>query len=206
MLKLYTFPESINAQKVRIVLEEKGVSYEKIHVDLAGGGQFHPEFRRISPYGVVPVLDDDGTLVYESTIINEYLDEKFPDPPLMPKDPAGRARARMMEDFADSVFFPHRRTIFVGSYILPAQMRDLRAIEESRDAFGRELTRLNAELEGRDYLAGDFSLADVAFIPTVATLGLLGLALSPDQPNILRWLRKIQERPSFRVIALSSAV
>jgi GST-like protein len=65
---------------------------------------------------------------------------------------------------------------------------------------------LNAELEGRDYLAGDFSLADVAFIPTVATLGLLGLALSPDQPNILRWLRRVQERPSFRVIALSSAV
>jgi glutathione S-transferase len=204
MLKLYTFPESINAQKVRIVLEEKRIPYTKIHVDLSTGAQFQPAFRKLSPYGVVPVLDDDGLVIYESTIINEYLDEKFAVPPLMPKNPIARARARLLEDYADSVFFPHRRTIFVGTYLVPKEKRDQRAIEESRSALTRELERLDSELEGRDFLAGEFSLADVAFIPTIATLGLLGLAIDPRHANILRWLRRVQERPSFRVIAMPS--
>src|SRR5436190_24316350 len=104
MMKLYTFPPSTNSRKVRIALLEKGLEFERINVDLTKGEQKNPDYLNIHPFGQVPALDDEGFVLYDSTIINEYLEDEYPYPPLMPDGSEGRARARMMEDFRDNHF------------------------------------------------------------------------------------------------------
>ena len=104
MIRLYDFPQSPYCQKVRLVLAEKDLSYEKTFVDLMKNEQKSPEFLRLNPYGKVPVLMDDGEAIYDSTVINEYLEDEYPHPPLMPEASGERARARMFEDFADNSF------------------------------------------------------------------------------------------------------
>ena len=93
MIKLYTFPLSTNSRKVRIALLEKGLEFERVNVDLAKREQKNPEYLKIHPFGQVPALDDEGFIVYDSTVINEYLEDEYPYPPLMPEDSEGRARA-----------------------------------------------------------------------------------------------------------------
>ena len=106
MIRLYDHPDCPFSQKVRIVLAEKDLEFERVNVDLHKGEQKSPEFLKLNPYGKVPVLIDDDVVVYDSTIINEYLDEEYPNPPLMPEDSAGRARVRLLEDFCDNSFMP----------------------------------------------------------------------------------------------------
>ena len=104
MIKLYTFPPSTNSRKVRIALLEKGLEFQRINVDLSKREQKNPEYLKIHPFGQVPALDDEGFIIYDSTVINEYLEDEYPYPSLMPKDSEGRARARLMEDFRDTHF------------------------------------------------------------------------------------------------------
>ena len=94
MIKLYDFKSSPNCQRVKVVLAEKNLPYEIVPVDLRKQEQKTPEYLKLNPYGKVPVLTDDATVLYESLIINEYLDEKYPNPPLMPKDIGSKAKAK----------------------------------------------------------------------------------------------------------------
>src|SRR5260370_713791 len=84
MIKLYDFLPCPFGQKVRIVLAEKSLSYELAALDITRGEHRRPEFLRLNPYGKVPVLVDEDTVVYDSTIINEYIDDEYPDPPMLP--------------------------------------------------------------------------------------------------------------------------
>src|SRR3989337_248835 len=106
MIKLYTFPPSTNSRKVRIALIEKGLEFERINIDLSKKEQKNPQYLKIHPFGQVPALDDEGFIIYDSTIINEYLEDEYPYPPLLPKDSEGRAQVRLMEDLRDSQFNP----------------------------------------------------------------------------------------------------
>src|SRR5213593_1877236 len=99
MIKLYHSPLSNNSRKVRIALIEKGLEFDRIQIDLSKKEQKNPDYLKIHPLGQVPALDDEGFIVYDSTIINEYLEDEYPYPPLLPKDSEGRARARLMEDY-----------------------------------------------------------------------------------------------------------
>ena len=94
MLKLYHNDMSTCSQKVRFLLVEKEVEWEGVELDLRRGDQLQPEFLKFNPKGLVPVLDHDGNIVTESNIIIEYLNEVYPEPPLLPADPAGRAKIR----------------------------------------------------------------------------------------------------------------
>jgi glutathione S-transferase len=97
MIKLYDFKSSPNCQRVKVVLAEKNLPYEIVPVDLAKKEQKNPEYLKMNPYGKVPVLTDDSTVLYESLIINEYLEEKYPAQSLLPKDPAKKAEAKILE-------------------------------------------------------------------------------------------------------------
>src|SRR5918999_5223746 len=99
MIKLYDFKSSPNSQRVKVVLEEKKLPFEIVPIDLRKGEQKTPEFLKLNPYGKVPVLTDGDTVLYESCIINEYLNEKYPDPALMPKEPAQRAHLKILIDY-----------------------------------------------------------------------------------------------------------
>jgi glutathione S-transferase len=196
MIKLYTFPASSNSRKVRMALIEKGLEFERINVDLSKREQKNPEYLKIHPFGQVPALDDEGFILYDSTIINEYLEDEYPYPPLMPKDSEGRARARMMEDLRDSHFNPACVQIF-RELRKPEGERDQSVIEQFKAKITECFDRIEKELEGREYLAGSFSLADIAFVPNIDTLDRLQIQVDPKYRNILAWIARLKARPSF---------
>ena len=99
-ITLYHDVPSTNSDRVKIALAEKGLAWEGVWVKLSKREQKSPEHLKRNPYGKIPVVDDDGKVLFESCIINEYLDEKYPNPPLMPKDHWERGRARILVDYA----------------------------------------------------------------------------------------------------------
>lgn len=198
MMKLYDFLPCPYGQKVRIVLAEKGLSYELVEIDLAQGEQRQPDFRRLNPLGRVPVLIDEEATIYDSTVIDEYVEDEYPEPPLLPSVGASflRARARMLEDFADGVFTPE-----VGR--LMAEMgksegeRDGSRVQLLHQRIEGMLTFLNHELQGQDFLASQFSVADIGFVPRILLLKDLGLDPATSRPNIDRWINRLIDRPSI---------
>jgi glutathione S-transferase len=99
-ITLYDAVPSSNSDRVKIALHEKGLTYQRVTLNLAKKDQKRPEFLQLNPYGKVPVIDDGGQILFESCIINEYLNEKYPNPPLMPTDPYLRGRGRILVDYA----------------------------------------------------------------------------------------------------------
>jgi glutathione S-transferase len=194
-MKLYDYPQCPFGQKVRIVLAEKELSYELIHVDLRKGEQKKPEFLRLNPFGKVPVLVDEEVVVYDSTVINEYLEDEYPHPPMLPSESAARARARSLEDYADIAFI-----LPVGVLMNEVRKgeaeRDAERVRRSREEIERALVFLNGQLGESPFLAGDFSVADAAFAPRMMVLKAVGIELKPQWEPLRRWIERLAERPS----------
>jgi glutathione S-transferase len=204
MLKLYDSPECPFCQKTRIVLAEKDLSYDLVPVDLQAGEQKRPEFLKLNPFGKVPVLIDDEVIVYDSTIINEYLDDEYPHPQLMPSDSAARARVRTFEDYADNAFIPLTGTI-MRELRKPEAERDQEKLTTSRQQVARMLSVIDGSLAGRNWLVGNFSLADVAFAPRVVILSSLGVALDTEWRNVAGWIQRLNQRASIHDLTGLSA-
>jgi len=200
MIKLYTFPPSTNSRKVRIALLEKGLEFERINVDLSKREQKQPEYLKIHPFGQVPALDDEGFVVYDSTVINEYLEDEYPYPPLMPKDSEGRARARMMEDFRDTHFNPPCVKI-IYEMRKPEGERVADVIATAKADINKCFDRLETELRGKEYLAGSFSLADIAFMANLELLDRFQIAVDSKYANTAAWIARLKARPSFAASA-----
>jgi len=202
-MTLYDYPGCPYGRKVRIVLAEKELSFDSVHVDLAKGQQRSDEFRRLNPFGKVPVLVDESSVVYESTIINEYLNDEYAhDPELLPEDSAERARVRLLVDFADRAFTLPAMAI---ERELKAAERDEARFQAARDAVGRCLAMLERELAGKEFIAGDFSLADVAFAPALLMLPSLGVVPESSNPNVAAWTGRLVARPSIGHFVKSAA-
>jgi glutathione S-transferase len=202
MLKLYDYPDCPFCQKVRVVLAEKDLEYEKIFVDLRKQEQKSQDFLRLNPYGKVPVLVDEDEVVYESTIINEYLEDEYPLPRLMPEDSGGRARVRMLEDYCDNLFIPPT-TMLLTQLRQPEPERDGQRVEQAREELRRGLFFLRDRLVSNEYLVGhEFTLADAAFAPRIMVLGRLGIELEPALSSVQAWIDRIRVRPSVRGLGL----
>jgi len=201
MIKLYTFPPSTNSRKVRIALLEKGLEFERITIDLTKREQKNPDYLKIHPFGQIPALDDEGFVVYDSTVINEYLEDEYPYPSLMPSDSEGRARARMLEDFRDAHFNPYFVHLIQESR-KPEAERDAQRIDNAKVEITKAFDRTEAELQGKDYLAGPFSLADVAFMANIELLDRFGIPVDPVKyKNTVAWIVRLKARPSFAASA-----
>jgi glutathione S-transferase len=201
MIKLYTFPPSTNSRKVRIALLEKGLEFERINVDLSKQEQKSPEYLKIHPFGQIPALDDEGFIIYDSTVINEYLEDEYPYPSLMPNDSEGRARARLLEDLRDTHFNPYFVHI-IHEMRKPEGERDNQRIDNAKTEITKCLDRLEAELDGKEYLAGTFSLADVAFMSNFELLDRFGIPIAADKyKNTVAWIGRLKARPSFAASA-----
>lgn len=202
MLKLYDYPDCPFSQKVRVVLEEKDLEYEKIFVDLRKGEQKAPEFLRLNPYGKVPVLVDEDEVIYESTIINEYLEDEYPHPLLLPEDSGARSRVRLLEDYCDTAFMPPTAVLLFELH-KPDGERDLQRFEQSREEIRRCMAFMNEQLGSGEYLGGaQFTLADAAFAPRAVLLNRLSVELDPSLETVLAWIERLKARPSVRSLGL----
>jgi len=198
-IKLYDFATSPNCQRVKVVLEEKKLAYELVPVDLRKKEQKKPEYLAMNPYGKVPVLVDGDTTLYESCMINEYLDEKYPDPPLMPKDPAARARIRILIDYGIVHTNAAHQAIRAEMMKMEGE-RDLGALADAKKGFVEALQPLERELAGKDYMAGDFSLLDAAHVPRVMRHVEWGVLPDPGLPLLRAWYERMKARPSMQAI------
>ena len=201
MIKLFTFPPSTNSRKVRIALLEKGLEFERVNVDLSKREQKNPEYLKIHPFGQIPALDDEGFVIYDSTVINEYLEDEYPYPPLMPGDSEGRARARLMEDFRDTHFNPYFVQILQETR-KPEGERDEQRIQNAKAEITKGLDRIESELQDREYLAGPFSLADVAFMSNLELLDRFSIPVDANKyKRTVAWIDRLKARPSFAASA-----
>jgi len=199
VIKLYDFKSSPNCQRVKIVLAEKNLPYEIMPVDLRAKEQRTPEYLKLNPYGKVPVLTDDGTVLYESCIINEYLEEKYPSPPLMPKDPGQKAKARILIDYGMAHFdSPYQK---LRMELMKEQKdQNQQVIEDAKGDLKRLLKRFEVELGGQDYLMGEFSLVDADLLPRFTRLEGFGVLPDPSLPRLEKYLEKVKARPSVKAI------
>ena len=180
LITLYDAARCPYCARVRIVLAEKGIPHETVEIDLTDRPAWLYE---LNPSGKVPVLDEDGWILPESAVIDEFLNERHPDPPLWPGDPGGRAAGRLLVFRFDDFSKPY--------YALR------RGEEGARERFEEELGYLDGLLNGTPWLSGrDFGLADIAFLPwLLRARDLLGVELEP-WPALHDWVERACERPS----------
>lgn len=141
----------------------------------------------LNPYAKVPVLVDGDAVIYESAIINEYLEEKCPEAPLMPKELFQKARARIWIDFCNTRLQETASRITHG-----------REPEQAKERLREHLMTLDREMTGRDYIAGDYSLADITFIPFFVRLERYEVSIDDRLPHLKRWMERLVARPAVR--------
>ena len=198
-ITLYHDVPSSNSDRVKIALAEKGLKWEGIRVRLANREQKTPEFLKLNPYGKIPVLVEEGKVLFESCIINEYLDEKYPDPPLMPKDPYLRARGRVLVDYA--LNYAHEPYWDLrGEMRKPEAERDTRTVEEKRQQLRILLEYLETALGDKAFFLGDLSLADIAIVPRMLRAESYGALPALSLPRLNSWLERMKQRPSGKAI------
>lgn len=198
-ITLYHDVPSSNSDRVKIALAEKGLSWQGVRISLAKTEQKTPEHLKRNPYGKIPVIEDDGKILFESCIINEYLDEKYPDPPLMPKDPYLRGRGRVLIDYA--LNYTHEPYWALRAEMMKkAPERSDAALEEKRAALRNLLPYLEEGLGDKPYFVGNFSLADIAIIPRFLRMESYGAMPASNLPKLNAWLQRMKERSSVKAI------
>ncbi len=206
-MKLWSGVLSTNAAKVRIAILEKGLSAEILEVPWSREKRWYPKpeaFLEASPRAEVPVLIDDGLVIHDSTVINEYLNDQYPEINLIPGDSRNRVQVRLWEDEADNLM---NKAVTVLIQEVFMQGGDAERIAEANLAIKGYLGRLNQQLENEGYICGDFSLADIATILTLAFAQTLGVAI-PDG-KVLNWYNRTLARPviqaEYQAILASAA-
>ena len=201
MIRLYYGSGSPFSWRVQLALEEKKLPYEPVLLSFAQGDVKSPAHLARSPHGKVPALTDDGTTLYESSAIVEYLEEQYPQPPLMPPDPAARAQVRIEElecllYFAEPFLRIARQVFFT-----PPEKRDGAAIEAGRADARQQLERLEARAvqHGSEFVVGDrLTRADLAWLPFVEIAARAGVDLDPARtPWLAGWRTRLRARPSY---------
>lgn len=201
-MKLYSGPLSLFTGKVRIVLDEKQIPYELVSVPFdrtAGYQPKHPFVVAKNPKQQVPVLEDGDLTIYDSTVINEYLEDRHPVPALFPRDAAAKARCRQAEAAADELLFPHVLELIREVFYTPeGRPRDEERIAAARRAIADHYASLETSLGDARYLCGEFSVADVGYFLTITFATNLGAPLGDAHPRLNAWYARVFERPSVQ--------
>jgi glutathione S-transferase/RNA polymerase-associated protein len=193
MLTLYDDVFSPYARKVRLALYEKGLPFERVRA--LHGDCNRTDFVHVNPRAEVPALVDGDVSLYDSTVICEYLEDRYPTSPIYPRDPAARAECRLLEDLADTQLDAALYTVAI------VEMGRRESHPALHEATARDLRRLYGDLERRvrePFLCGtDFSVADMAVAPHLMAAMFLGFPLDAEKhPKLTAWMDRVQQRPS----------
>ncbi|HSN97886.1 MAG TPA: glutathione S-transferase N-terminal domain-containing protein [Candidatus Nanopelagicales bacterium] len=204
-MKVYGHPMSTCTRKVLTTLAEKGVEAEFQLVDIMKGEQKVPSFLAMQPFGVIPVIDDGGFVLYESRAICRYLDAKLPGTSLTPSDPKDRAMMEQWLSIEQSYFSPQAMKIVMNMMFAPMMGKepDMAVVEAARTETGKVLDVAGRTLEKQEYLApGGFSIADISWMPYVVYLfGAKAGDLITSRPAVAAWWERVSSRPSWKKVA-----
>ncbi|MFZ5503140.1 MAG: glutathione S-transferase N-terminal domain-containing protein [Pseudomonadota bacterium] len=193
MMRLYSGTACPYSHRCRIVLFEKGMDFEVVDVDLMHKSE---DVAAINPYNRVPVLVDRDLVLYESNIINEYIDERFPHPQLMPPDPVIRGRTRLL-------LFGFEKELYSQVDLLESGVSG-KAADAARAAIRNQLTQLSQLLIKQKFLLQDeFSMLDVAIAPLLWRLEHYGIQLGKDAAPLMKYAERLFSRQGF-IDALTS--
>ena len=198
-MKLYSGPLSMFGAKAEIALREKAIAFELEMVPFEMKTLYqpkHPEVARINPKRQVPVLVDGDLEVFDSTQIFEYLETIRPEPALWPAEPKARARARLLELKSDEVYFPPVIRL-MGLQTTP----DDPAAVEARAAAGQFYDELERTMDGRQWLAGDYSYADIAFYMAQLFGARMTAPMTDAHPKLQAWRERVSARPAVAKVA-----
>lgn len=185
---LYIDKTDINSHRIKMVVAEKNIPVDIIHVN----PQHLPEdFLRLNPHGITPTLTDRDLVIYEPSIIAEYLDERFPHPPLLPVYPIARAKTRLMMLRIEREWYTLAKQIQTNTN--PDE------ISKARKALTESITSLSPVFSAMPYfLSEEFSLLDCCVVPLLWHLPKLGIELPPQTKPIQDYAFRIFERPCFK--------
>lgn len=193
MMTLYSTIICPYSHRCRIVLHEKDMDFQVIDVDPNSKSE---DLALMSPYGKAPVLVERDLVLYESNIINEYIDDRFPHPQLMPADPVMRARARLLLYRFEQELFSHIG-VFDGG--------DQKVIDKARTIISENLTLISPVFEKQKFMLGDeFSMLDVAIAPLLWRLEYYEIRLPKQAAPLLKYSERLFSRPLF-IDALSAS-
>lgn len=196
-MRLYYFPRSGNSREVRIVLAEKGITPEKVNVHAPDFSKEDPDFKKASPGGKVPAIIDGNVYLSEAYKINEYLEDKYPQNPLLPKSPEDRKKIHDWVALYDKKLVLKIGLLLIECILKPKDQQKEETKQKLRQEILDALKEVDALLTSREYLFGSYSLADVSLIPHLAVLPRLGVELGEGYPHLKRWLERMKARPSF---------
>lgn len=199
-MQLYTFSGAVSPARVVFFLAEKGLEISTQTVNLMAGEHKTPEYRRIALNGRVPALElDDGSTLCETMAICRYLEGLHPQPPLLGVDVDAHARIEMWNRMLEfEVMMPMAMAF---RHTSPA----MKALEDQVPEFGdkqrvvaqKRLKRLDRQIQGRDYIAGDvFSVADITAWCSLKFFRVAGFEIDADWPNLLAWFKRVKARPA----------
>lgn len=200
-MKLYGSHGAPNSDRVILFLAEKGISFPFVRVDLMAGEQYGEYRNSIAPNARVPALElDDGTVIRESVAICRYFEETEPEPALMGRNPLEKAEVEMWQRIMElELMFPiamcFRHGHPAGAKLEQPQISEYAQV--SRERAEKRLTVLNVELANRDYIAGDFSIADITAFVGVGFGRVSKLLPAPELSNVHAWLQRVQARPGI---------
>jgi glutathione S-transferase len=197
MLKIWGRANSINVQKVLWCADELGLAYERIDIGGPFGGNDQPAYRRLNPNGLVPTIEDDGLVLWESNAIVRYLAAGHGVGTLCPAEPKARADVERWMDWMISTLHPPMTTMFWGLIRTPPEKRDTAAIETARKSLCDIWARLDGQLRERRYVGGDnLTMGDIPV--GCAAYRWLNLPIErPDLPHLRAWYDRLARRPAY---------
>ena len=198
MLKIWGRTNSINVQKVLWCCAEMAIPYERIDAGMQFGVNNTPEYRAMNPNGLVPLIDDDGFVLWESHAIVRYLARKHGLGTLCPKDPQAAADADRWMEWYSTTLWNHMKPVFWNLVRTPPEKRNMAEVEDNRKKLASYLEMADAHLKNHEYLAGaQFTMGDIPL--AVLAQRWFNLPIErPALPNYERWFRTVSQRPCFR--------
>lgn len=200
MLKLWGRLNSINVQKAVLALEELGLPYDRTDAGLQFGVNKTPEYLAMNPNGLVPTLDDDGFVLWESNTIVRYLAAKHASGTLWPEDLQTRADADRWMDWQNATLSPAMGPAFMGLVRTPPEKRNAEAIAGALEKTTRLVAMLDAHLADRDYVAGaSYTMGDIVLAPIMHRWFNMPCDRAPA-PNAQRWYERLTQRPACQKV------
>jgi len=198
MLKIYGRRTSGNVMKPLWLADELGLEYEQIDIGGPFGGNDQPEYLAINPMGLVPTIDDDGFVMWESNAITRYLAAKYGQGTLWPDDPRARATADTWMDWKLTAINAMMRPIFWGYVRTRPEDRDMAEIAAAVEQGNKFWAMLDRHLADRKYIAGDtLTMGDIPLGPQAFRWFTL-VEDRPPLPHFEAWYQRLTERPAFR--------